>query len=248
MFWKSKKNQDAVVFVDYEFWYLSIKSTYNLEPDIGAWQHALKERYPISEVFFFADITKSCIVNEVPRIQMAGVTLIESPPGRGHNDFILLDHLYLKANDKKSPKTFVLFVGNGHYEPAIKSLISQYGKQVLLYGIKGATSNYLKTLVNEYQLFPSDEDLFKIAQELIIREYNLLAKEKPNVTISFLGMTSLVSSKHNLPEGIVTSAMERMIGEGLLERRNCIEHIGAASRRVISPVWDKLIEVGLFTP
>lgn len=247
MFWKSKKNR-AAVFVDYEFWYLSVKKAFNLEPNITAWRREVEAHYPLSEFFFFADISKNYIAEELPRIRAAGLGLIEAPSGRGLTEAVLLDHLYQKAMDKKSPKTFILLVGNGHYEPVINTLTQRCKKQVFLYGVRGSTSNYLKTVASKYQLLPSDQELFEASRHLIIHEYNILAKDKPYINLSFLGMTSLVSSKHSMPEGIVTGAMERMISEGLLERKNYIERVGATPRRIVTPVWDKLIELGLFTP
>ena len=106
----------AVAFVDYESWYVSLKTTYAISPDISGWFAELNQQYQLVEVTFFADFSRKCYADELRRIRPYTNKIIDtrSPNGveKDYTDFILLDNLYQKALSATDIQTFILFSGD----------------------------------------------------------------------------------------------------------------------------------------
>ena len=54
MFWRKRENY-AVAFVDYEYWYVSMKDLYHAQPDLKGWCERLRERYQMQSIRFFGN-------------------------------------------------------------------------------------------------------------------------------------------------------------------------------------------------
>ena len=59
----------AVVFVDYEHWYISLNNNYGIRPNIKAWFEDLQKRVNVKEVLFFADFSHKNLAEEIGRIR-----------------------------------------------------------------------------------------------------------------------------------------------------------------------------------
>ena len=57
MFWKRVPNT-AIAFVDYEYWYVSMKELYHAVPDLKGWSEQLRERYQVESLRFFGNFLK----------------------------------------------------------------------------------------------------------------------------------------------------------------------------------------------
>ena len=151
IFGKRKKLPDAVAFVDYEHWYISMEKLYNQKPDIQAWFEDLKKKCNIKEVVFFANFSKFRDKEaETKRIRNFTNKIIDTFNPDSHykkdfTDFIILDNIYQKAFQKGSPELFIIFSGDGHFSSALAFLRNFCNKQVGIYGVSGCIS---KNLIN----------------------------------------------------------------------------------------------------
>ncbi|MBQ4317066.1 MAG: NYN domain-containing protein [Clostridia bacterium] len=153
----------AAAFVDYEHWYISLKSNYGLKPNIKAWFEELNEKYNLVEVNFFADFSHKSLADEIGRIRLFSNKIIDtrSPNGvqKDFTDFIILDNIYQKALSSDDIEVFILFSGDGHFSSATSFLKNFYHKQVVIYGVNGSFSKQLRETANSFHILPSEQDV-----------------------------------------------------------------------------------------
>ncbi len=153
----------AVAFVDYESWYVSLKTTYAISPDISGWFAELNQQYQLVEVTFFADFSRKCYADELRRIRPYTNKIIDtrSPNGveKDYTDFILLDNLYQKALSATDIQTFILFSGDGHFGSAVAFLKNFYHKEVVVYGIRDCFSHQLQESASRVVTLPNETQI-----------------------------------------------------------------------------------------
>lgn len=149
--------------MDYEHWYISLKTNYGLKPNIKAWFEDLNSKFNLAEVNFFADFSHKSLADEIGRIRLFSNKIIDtrSPNGvqKDFTDFIILDNMYQKALSSDDIDVFILFSGDGHFSSVTSFLKNFYRKQVVVYAINGCFSNQLKETATVSYILPTEQDL-----------------------------------------------------------------------------------------
>lgn len=185
MFW-SKNNNAAAAFVDYEYWYVSLKDIYHTQPDLIGWCGHLRERYQVESIRFFGNFLDRNLSNEVARIRTVSNDIIETNcnnDGRfmkDMSDVIMLDAIYRTAAEKRSPRTFVLFTGDGHFQPVVRYLVQDLGKRVELYGIQGTVSRALREAASQCYEIPEEDQQMMECFRCIVADFNRIALNHDN--------------------------------------------------------------------
>ena len=121
-----KRENQAMAFVDYEHWFFSLREKFGVKPDVLAWAKEVRDQYDISQMLFFGNFLQGILQDEVTRVLTVTNGIVETQfgnPGyriKDMSDFILLDHLYRASEDRRSPQTFLLFTGGGHFAPVVR--------------------------------------------------------------------------------------------------------------------------------
>lgn len=153
-FQKAKEN--AIAYVDYEHWYISMRNLYSVTPDLKSWAAEIRKQYDVKDILFFANFANPAFKNEIPRLREITNTIIEtqirddSYPMKDMSDVVMIDAIYRQLENRHSPKVFILFTGDGHFEPVVRHLTQDKGKKVVLYGVKNSTSRLLKDAATEW--------------------------------------------------------------------------------------------------
>ena len=245
------QDRRAVAFVDYEHWFFSLKTDYATKPDVQAWAKEIREQYKVERLLFFGDFVQPILHNEITRIRAVTNEIIETQfglPGshkKDMSDFVMLDYIYRAAADRHSPRTFILFTGDGHFAPAVRCLVQDLRKNVILYGIRGSVSNFLKDAASECREFPDEEAQMRIYWQLIVDYFDEMAERRPNALLTFLRVANDVAAKHNLPMQNVEDAFSEMVRNGWFTQK-MHSFPNHQSIRIVVPEWDKLIEAGLY--
>ena len=210
----------AAAFVDYEHWFFSLKTDYATKPDVQAWAKEIREQYRVERLLFFGDFVQPILHNEITRIRAVTNDIIETQfglPGshkKDMSDFVMLDYIYRAAADRRSPRTFILFTGDGHFAPVVRHLVQDLRKNVILYGVRGSVSNFLKDAASECREFPDEEAQMRIYWQLIVDYFDEMAERRPNALLTFLQVANDVAAKHNLPLQNVEAAFSEMVRNG----------------------------------
>ena len=138
---KAKKKSNALVFVDYEHWHVSIYKNYASRPEIKAWKNALDQKYNIVDMFFFGDFSNSGMRYDIQKIREVTNNVIETQNTSQHykkdfTDFIMLDYIYQRAMSSKNIDTFIIFTGDGHFTSVVKFLTNVCKKEVVVYAVR----------------------------------------------------------------------------------------------------------------
>ena len=243
MFWRKNSN-DAVAFVDYEYWYVSMRELYRAQPDLKSWCERLRERYQVKSIQFFGNFLDRNLSNEVVRIREVSNDIIETNcdnEGRFMNDMsdvIMLDAIYRAAAEKRSPQTFVLFTGDGHFQPVVRYLVQDLGKRVELHGIRTTVSRALRDAASECFEIPEEDQQLTECFQYIVADFNRIALNHDNPFATY----------QRLPKERVEMAVNEMVNQGYITRKRHRVAYDKPMINVLIPEWDVLIEAGLHRP
>lgn len=242
---KTDGKPKAIAFVDYEHWYISLDKLFgNMRPDIKAWRDALSEKYEMEEIIFFADFSNPALRQEIPRIREVSNYIIETQNTstsfkKDFTDFIMLDHIYQKAMKSKDIGTFILFSGDGHFNSVCSFLISQLGKKVGVYAIRGAMSNQLKNTASWVELLPEIVDPYLDAYRLILKNLKYLEENKAKKSYpTFWATVESVSRFNRIRRKDVATALHSMIDKGYVVQKE-VDFGGGKIIQSISVDWKK---------
>lgn len=159
---KLNNKPTAIVFVDYEHWYISMEKFFGEKPNIRQWRNELSERYNVTDIMFFADFSNPSLRAEIQKIREVTSYIIETQTAsqyhkKDYTDFIMLDHIYQRAMTSDGTDVFVIFSGDGHFSSVISFLVNRCGKTVCVYGIKDALSMQLRNTANITVEWPPNE-------------------------------------------------------------------------------------------
>ena len=160
LFNNSNKRNYTAVFVDYEHWFYSMKHDYHTKPEVAEWMAEIEKDYDVKHWLAFADFNYEEIGREIQILQTAGFQVINSCHNftyhkKGQTEFSLLNQLYQYAINYPEVKTYILFTGNGDFESAVRFLREKMDKTVIVWAVRNAFSDRLRSAANETHEFPS---------------------------------------------------------------------------------------------
>lgn len=216
-----------------------------------AWAKEIREQYKVERLLFFANFAQPILHNEIIRIRAVTNDILETQfglPGshiKDMSDFVMLDYIYRAAADKRSPGTFILFTGDGHFAPVVRHLAQDLRKKAVVYGIRGSVSNLLKEVATECLEFPDEEAQKVIYWRYIVDYCDNIAEHRPNTWLTFKRVANEVATEHSIPQQSVEAALSEMVSNGWFTQKM---HVfpNRQSIRILLPEWDKLIEAGLY--
>ena len=217
----------AVVFVDFEHWYISLEKMHRMRPDIRSWRDSIAEKYEIQEIVFFGDFSNGSLRKEIPKIREITNYIIETQNTssgfkKDFTDFIMLDHIYQKAMKSRDIDTFILFSGDGHFNSVVNFLITQMGKKVGVYGIKDAMSNQLRNSASWYYLLPEEVDPNLQYYTMILKNLKYLDNNStPNKKArpTFMGTVDAVSRINKVSKSIIKDALSILIDKEYITQK-----------------------------
>lgn len=247
-----KENKRAVIFVDYEHWFISFEKLYHKKPDIKAFRDELSQSYDIVDISFFADFSNPALRAEISRIRAVTGSIIETQNSSSHykkdfTDFIMLDHIYQEAMMRTNVDTFIIFSGDGHFSSVVSFLKTKCRKEVGIYGVKDAISNTLREAA-DFTVEVSGEDMIlKERAGMILKNLKALEdahKGKKKARITFWATAEAVSKAYGVDKNDIADALRK-----LLEKKYLNQHqirAGTKSIKVISIDWEKCKKDGLY--
>ncbi len=238
----------AIAFVDYEHWYYSYQNLYGIRPNLSSWRKELEETYQLLDIMVFGDFTHSPINQELNKIRETTNTIIEtwhSGSKKDMTDFIMVDYLYQTAFQQNGPDSYILFTGDGHFQPVTKFITQQQKKEVVIYGVRGAFSSQLKASASRSIEYPYPNDLTRRYYEMIIQNFDYVSDK--NINPTFLKTVEAVAEHNHVSQEAIHAALQEMVDKGYAYQRE----VPVAFNRKIKIIcadWDRLCEDGLWDP
>ncbi len=231
--------------MDYEHWFISLKTEYGLRPNIKAWFEELNSKYNLAEVNFFADFSHKSLADEIGRIRLFSNKIIDtrSPNGvqKDFTDFIILDNMYQKALSSDDIDVFILFSGDGHFSSVTSFLKNFYHKQVVVYGISGCFSSQLRDTANEYYLLPTEQDISESFYAHIFDYLKTSSAPTYNEAIN----AAVKKSRGTASKQKITKAMNTLRENNVISERTVVKSKGK-KQKLLFVDWEQARETGLY--
>ena len=178
------KKQSAVAFVDYEHWFYSYINKFNMVPNVDEWYKEICDEYNLKDLYFYGDFNNKAIGGELEKLRKFTKNVVHTASmkdgvDKDFTDFIILDAIYREAAKKHSPDVYIIFTGDGHFNLAVQYLRS-LNKKVIIYAVKYALSNRLKSSANAYVEMPRQTQEQQFYIDLILDSMRRL-REKGRV-------------------------------------------------------------------
>lgn len=251
IFQRKKKLPDAVVFVDFEHWTISLSNLFGLRPNVQGFYEALAAQFSIKRIAVFGDFSNEILKKEKWRWDEIPCKIIDTQNGSAYKkemtDFVMLDAIYRQAQTDRKTHHYVLFTGDGHFSYVTRYLRDQ-NKVVVVYGIRDAFSRRLKNEADEIVELPTQSDEKERYFRFIIDNFNYIYNnEKNRIIPTFRSTVSVVSSRNNVPEERIRDAVQELLDRGILYK-SLIKVDYQNQVRILKVEWKKAIDAGLWSP
>ena len=241
---QNSENKRAVIFVDYEHWYISFEKLYHKKPDIKAFRDELSQTYEIVDISFFADFSHPSLRAEISRIREVTGSIIETQNSSSHykkdfTDFIMLDHIYQEALMRSNIDTFIIFSGDGHFSSVVSFLKTKCRKEVGIYGVKDAVSQALKGAADWTVEVSAEDQSLKQYGGMILKNLKAVQdkhKGKNKAHITFWATAEAVSKAYDADKNEIANALRKMLEKGYLVQK--YERYGTKRIKVITINWE----------
>ncbi len=222
---KTDGKKRAMVYVDFEHWYISLDNLYKEKPDLKAFRRELAEKYDILDIAFFGDFSNPALRSEIHNIRMVSNTIIEtqnSSPNfeKDFTDFIMLDHIYQSALAGKTSKidAYVIFTGDGHFSSVVSFLMNKCGKEVGIYAVKNAVSTQLSSRATYTRLVPDVSDYERKYRQMVLRSLKALYDKNRGKKVypTFNGTVEAAAKYNKVKREAVEEALRGLIRDGYI--------------------------------
>ncbi len=228
-FLKKKKNEAssekkrAMVYVDFEHWYISLEKLFGEKPDLKAFRRELDEKYEIVDIAFFGDFSNPSLRGEIHNIRMVSNTIIEtqnSSPDfeKDFTDFILLDHIYQSAlaSDSNKIDAYVIFTGDGHFSSVVSFLVNKCRKEVGIYAVKNAVSAQLSGCATYTRLVPDEKQKDYKYERMVLKNLKVLYDKNRGKKVypTFFATVEATAKYNKVKREKVEDALRGLIRDG----------------------------------
>lgn len=240
---KNKKNTaQAIAFVDYRYWYMSLKQLYNIRPKFTEFYNGISAEYKIKKIVLFRNFT-----HPFPEEKIAAISELEERYiNLGSTGACkMLDCIYQEIIENPEVDRYIFFTGEGHYSSIIKFLIHKK-KKIIGYEIFGTISDEYKNMYDKYIELLAEEDVNEKYKCLIIRNFSYIqTQQRREIYPTYYPTVQHVANFYNEPEELICKAMNELIYDGVVYERE--ERISFNyTKKILDIDWERAIEAGLW--
>ena len=120
--------------------------------------------------------------------------------------------------DRNDDEIYVLFTGDAHFTKVVEYL-KEKDKKVIIYGVRFAFSNALKSVATSYVEMPRQEQERNHYNDLILASLDHLRKKNADRKPSYWKTIESVASYNRVPKNRVKTALDGMISQKYIEVR-----------------------------
>lgn len=244
---KKSRKPTALVFVDYEHWYISMTKMHHAKPNLMAWREEIAKSYDIKEIYFFADFSHPNLQPEISRIREVTNMVIETKNTTNYykkdfTDFIILDHIYQHAVSDKDVDVFIIFTGDGHFSSVVNFIRQKCEKEVGVYGVRLAMSSILKSAASWCIEIPEEEKKVDPDMPYIDLVLSYLKDREAEKNEKAMQLPEIVSTLHRFADADETKLRDAANKLLSLEYARREERITEGNKLVsiIRPDWEKM--------
>lgn len=251
IFAKKSKKKSAVVYIDFEHWYIGLDNYFHIKPDIMEFKKELEKNYDISDIFVFADFQNPHFNEMLVKLREVTNSIVETNNGttfykKDFTDFIMLDYIYQKAYSDSSIDCFIIFTGDGHFTSVVNFLKNKCSKEVGIFGVNGAVSQQLTNSASWYRTVPDVQSDKTYCYNLILKNFDYINHKKgKRVYPTFNKTVDIISEYYHLDRKSVETALSEMMKNGYVYSRGVKSENGRFIK-ILNVNWKRCVADGLW--
>lgn len=243
-----RKQTEAVAFVDYEHWFYGFMNKFQMKPNVEQWLEELRQDFKIKDLYIFGDFSEPNIEQEMKRLKKVTSSIVHTASeklgvDKDFTDVIILDQIYRYVAKKKSPEVFILFTGDAHFTK-VAEYLKELGKKVIIYGVKSAFSNQLKSVSTSYVEMPRQSQEKDHYYDLIFVSLNRL-RSKPKMMATYWKTIQSVAQYNKVPKERVQRALDNLMRQKYISETKLTGYRGKKID-ALTVDWDRVDKDGIW--
>ncbi len=239
----SAKLAYTIVFVDYEYLYISFSRQYSQPPMLDEICSEIKQNGKVAKIYVFGDFTKPELSQERNRVRTVTSNIIDcSNEGtylkKDFTDFIMLDTVYQELIQNPAVEQFIFFTGDGHFSSSATFLRNFMEKTVGVYGIAGSLSRQLRdcsSWTKELNAIDGDELEYQIN---LLK--NLKAAQESGRIATFLKSVEFTIRKYGGDQYRYEQILRKLIDDGYIHNDICTSFSDRGEFRMLTVDWERV--------
>ncbi|MCI8892627.1 MAG: NYN domain-containing protein [Eubacterium sp.] len=209
------------MFVDYEHWYYGYHNKVQMKPNVQEWIDELQQEYEIHNLYIFGDFSEPNIGTELDMLKgltdhVVHTASTKEGVDKDFTDIIILDTIYRSMAEKNDDEVYILFTGDAHFTKVVEYL-KEKDKKVIIYGVKFAFSNALKSAATSYVEMPRQEQERSHYNDLILISLDRLRNKNAARKPSYWKTIESVAAYNRVSKSRVKTALDGMISQKYIE-------------------------------
>jgi uncharacterized LabA/DUF88 family protein len=233
----------TIVFIDYEYLYITFFKQYSTPPMLDALIDEIKTDGRIFKIYVFGDFTKPNLSQERNRVRTVTSNIIDcgnesALVKKDFTDFIMLDHIYQELIQNPSVEQFIFFTGDGHFSSAATFLRNFMDKTVGVYGIIGSLSRQLRdcsSWTKEATAIDGDEQEY---QTNLLK--NLKSAESKGVTPTFMKTVEFTVRNYGGDQYRYEQVLRKLIDDSYISSDICTAFPERGEFRMLTVNWERV--------
>ncbi len=249
---KTSGKPKAAVFVDYEHWYYGYHNKVQMKPNVEEWIEELKQEYEVDKLYIFGDFSEPNIAGELEKLKSLTNYVVHTAStkegvDKDFTDIIMLDTIYRGIAEKNDDTIYILFTGDAHFTKVVEYL-KEKDKKVIIYGVRFAFSNALKSVATSYVEMPRQEQERSHYIDLILMSLDRLRRKNAGKKPSYWKTIESVASYNHVSKNRVKTALDGMISQKYIDVITKMTGKDHEHKQMLLEVdWDHLQADGLWS-
>lgn len=248
---KTSGKPKAAVFVDYEHWYYGYHNKVQMKPNVEEWLEELKQEYDVEKLYIFGDFSEPKIGTELEKLKELTSNVVHTAStkegvDKDFTDIMILDTIYRSMAEKNNCTVYILFTGDAHFTK-VAEYLKEKDKKVIIYGVRFAFSNALKSVATSYVEMPRQEQERSHYNDLILVSLDRLRKKNAGRKPSYWKTIESVASYNHVPKNRVRTALDGMISQkyiAVISKKTGRDH--EHTQLLLEVDWEQLRADGLW--
>ena len=233
----------TIVFVDYEYLYISFSKQYSKPPMLEEICGEIKKNGKVAKIYVFGDFTKPELSQERNRVRTVTSNIIDcSNEGtilkKDFTDFIMLDTIYQELIQNPAVEQFIFFTGDGHFSSSATFLRNFMEKTVGVYGIAGSISRQLRDCSSwTKELNAIDGDELEYQTNLL---KNLKTAQNKGLVATFMKSIEHTIRKYGGDQYRYEQVLRNLIDDGYVKNDLCTAFADRGEFRMLTVDWERV--------
>ena len=240
---ENNKQLYSIVFIDYEYVYISFMKQYSTPPMLHEICDEIKQNGKVAKIYVFGDFSNPDLSPERNRVRTVTSNIIDcgnesTVVKKDFTDFIMLDNIYQELIQNPAVEQFIFFTGDGHFSSAATFLRNFMDKTVGVYGVAKSLSRQLRDCSSwTKELNAIDGDELEYQTNLL---KNLKTAESRGLIPTFLRTVEHTIRSYGGDQYRYETILRKLIDDGYIDNNLCTAFSDRGEFKMLTVNWERV--------